>query len=228
MIHRKGPFLAPFAVRALLLGAALAAGVGSAAADKIKNPIALFEGLDKITGRIVAFEVAVGETVQFGALQMTPRVCYTRPATEEPNTTAFLEVDEITLDGKRRRIFTGWMFAASPGLHGIEHPIYDLWVTNCKGGTEVIKDSPETSTTDCEGDACATNESTPDSDAMKPQSLEPPPAGGQRRQQPQRQQQQQQEQQQPARRPAAEPPPEVLEPDYEPIMEDSYILPDGR
>ncbi|HEV2559017.1 MAG TPA: DUF2155 domain-containing protein [Microvirga sp.] len=111
---------------------------GSAQADKIKNPTAVFSGLDKITGRIVSFEVAVDETVQFGALQMTPRVCYTRPPTESPNTTTFIEVDEITLEAKTRRLFTGWMFAASPGLHGIEHPVYDVWLVDCKGGTEVI------------------------------------------------------------------------------------------
>jgi hypothetical protein len=131
--------------RAALIAAGFVCMAGPAAADKIKNPTAVFSGLDKITGRIVSFEVAVDETVQFGALQMTPRVCYTRPPTESPNTTTFLEVDEITLDAKTRRIFSGWMFAASPGLHGIEHPVYDIWLVDCKGGTEVIaepKDLP--------------------------------------------------------------------------------------
>ena len=95
----------------------------------------MFSGLDKITGRIISFDVAIGETVQFGALQVTPRVCYTRPPTETPNTDAFIEVDEITLQGEIKRIFTGWMFAASPGLHAVEHPIYDVWLTDCKGPT---------------------------------------------------------------------------------------------
>ncbi|HEY5217722.1 MAG TPA: DUF2155 domain-containing protein, partial [Pseudolabrys sp.] len=90
--------------------------------------------LDKITGRIISFDVAINETVQFGALQVTPRVCYSRPPTETPNTDAFVEVDEVTLQGEIKRIFTGWMFAASPGLHAVEHPIYDVWVTDCKGG----------------------------------------------------------------------------------------------
>lgn len=116
---------------------------GPAAADKIKNPTAVFSGLDKITGRIVAFEVAVDETVQFGALQLTPRVCYSRPPTESPKTTAFLEVDEVTLDNKYRRIFTGWQFAASPGLHAIEHPIYDVWLVDCKGGNDIIAEARE-------------------------------------------------------------------------------------
>ena len=118
--------------------ATLAVGTGAAQADKIKNPTAVFSGLDKITGRIISFEVAVDETVQFGALQLTPRICYSRPPTESPNTTSFVEVDEVTLENSYRRIFTGWMFASSPGLSGIEHPVYDVWLVECKGGTEVI------------------------------------------------------------------------------------------
>jgi len=135
--------LRPTVPSAALAIGLLALGAGPALADKIKNPTAVFSGLDKITGRIVTFEVAIDETVQFGALQMTPRVCYTRPPTETPKTTGFLEVDEVTLDNKYRRIFTGWMFAASPGLHAIEHPIYDVWLTDCKGGTDVIAEAKE-------------------------------------------------------------------------------------
>ena len=106
--------------------------------QKIVNPTAVFAGLDKITGRITTFDVAVNETVQFGALQVTPRVCYTRPPTETQNTDAFVQVDEITLQGEVKRIFSGWMFAASPGLHGVEHPIYDVWLTDCKGGAPPV------------------------------------------------------------------------------------------
>ena len=130
-----------FLLVSVLAGATFAAS--EAAADKIKNPTAIFAGLDKITGRIISFEVSVDETVQFGALQLTARSCYTRPPTENPNTTGFIEVDEVTLDNKYRRIFSGWMFAASPGLHGIEHAIYDVWLTDCKGGTEVIVEAKE-------------------------------------------------------------------------------------
>lgn len=104
--------------------------------QKIENKTAVFSGLDKITGRIINFDVAIDETVQFGALQVTPRVCYTRPPTETPNTDAFVEVDEVTLKGEVRRIFTGWVFAASPGLHAVEHSIYDVWLTDCKAPVE--------------------------------------------------------------------------------------------
>ena len=98
----------------------------------ISNPVAVFTGLDKITGRIINFDVYINETVQFGALQVTPRVCYTRPPTEEPQTDAFVEVDEITLNRKIQRIFTGWMFASNPGLHAVDNAVYDVWLTNCK------------------------------------------------------------------------------------------------
>ena len=68
--------------------------------QRIANPQAVFSGLDKITGRIINFDVNINETVQFGALQVTPRVCYSRPPTETPNTDAYLEVDEVTLSGE--------------------------------------------------------------------------------------------------------------------------------
>jgi hypothetical protein len=99
--------------------------------QKIDNGRAVFAGLDKITGRTISFDAAIGETVQFGALQVTARACYTRPPTEATNTDAFVEVDEVTLQGEIRRIFTGWMFASSPGLHAVEHSIYDIWLTDC-------------------------------------------------------------------------------------------------
>jgi hypothetical protein len=117
----------------LTVSAALAiAGLSPAAAERINNPVAEFTGVDKITGRIITFDVYIDETVQFGALQVTPRVCYSRPDTEEPKTDSFVEVDEITLDRKIRRIFTGWMFAESPGLNAVEHAVYDVWLKACK------------------------------------------------------------------------------------------------
>jgi len=137
----------PTRTRPALAGAALALASaliapGPALADKISNPIAVFDGLDKITGRIISFEVGINETVQFGALQITPRVCYSRPPTDAPQTDAFAQVDEIDEQKKVKRIFSGWMFADSPGLNGVEHPIFDIWLTACKGGTVVIHDAP--------------------------------------------------------------------------------------
>ena len=127
----------------LVLGQVLAAGLtvllasSAVYAEKIENPVAVFSGLDKITGRIISFDVYIGETVQFGALQVTPQVCNTRPSTESPLTTAFIQVDEITLNNEVRRIFSGWMYAASPGLHAVEHAVYDVWLTDCKLSSSV-------------------------------------------------------------------------------------------
>jgi hypothetical protein len=106
-------------------------------AERVTNKVAEFAGIDKITGRIITFDVYIDETVQFGALQVTPRVCYSRPKEEEPKTDSFVEVDEITLDRKIRRIFTGWMFAESPGLNAVEHPVYDVWLKGCKESSDV-------------------------------------------------------------------------------------------
>ena len=128
------------------LALVLAALAGPAVSAPISNPVAEFTGLDKITGRTINFDVLVDETVQFGALQVTPRVCHTRPPTEPAQTTAFVEIDEITLSNQIQRLFTGWMFAASPGLHAVEHPVYDVWLRDCKEqmGAEPEAPVPET------------------------------------------------------------------------------------
>ena len=115
----------------------LAGGLQQADASRIENRVAVFSGIDKITGRITTFDVYIDETVQFGALQVTPRVCYTRDETETPKTTTFVEVDEITLDRKIRRLFTGWMFADSPGLNAVDHAVYDVWLNGCKMESDV-------------------------------------------------------------------------------------------
>ncbi|MGH6675926.1 MAG: DUF2155 domain-containing protein, partial [Xanthobacteraceae bacterium] len=145
--------------------AAAGVGIHAAAADKIKHSIAVFSGLDKITGRIISFEVATNETVQFGTLQITERVCYTRPPTEAPRTDTFVEVDDVGPDKKARRIFTGWMFAASPGLNAIDHPVYDIWLSGCKGNQQLIASPPST----------AAVQSAP---AAKPQQPPPPALRG--------------------------------------------------
>lgn len=124
-----------FVLAAAGIAAALIAHPASAA--RIENKVAVFTGIDKITGRITTFDVYIDETVQFGALQVTPRVCYSRDETEAPKVTTFVEIDEITLDRKIRRIFTGWMFADSPALNAVEHPVYDVWLENCKMESDV-------------------------------------------------------------------------------------------
>ena len=160
-------------------------------AQKIVNKKASFSGLDKITGRIINFDEDIGETVQFGALRVKTDACYTRPATEAANTDAFVEVDEITLQGEVKRIFSGWMFAASPGLHGVEHPIYDIWLTDCK--------APDTTVVSVQTDAPKPS---------PPPAQKRPPAPKQQVQQAPRPPPQAQVQQQPPPQPQPQPPPQ--------------------
>lgn len=117
---------------ATLLGAGFVALLAApAAAQRIENSVAVFAALDKVTAKISKLEIPLNQTATFGALKVTPRVCFTRAPTEPPKTTTFVEVDETQLDGKEKRIFSGWMFADSPGLNAVEHPVFDVWLTDC-------------------------------------------------------------------------------------------------
>jgi hypothetical protein len=101
-------------------------------AARIENEVAVFAALDKVTARIQKLAIPLGETVQFGALKVTPRSCFTRPPTEQPKTSTFVEVQELQIDGGEKRLFAGWMFAESPGLNAVEHPVFDVWLTECQ------------------------------------------------------------------------------------------------
>jgi hypothetical protein len=118
--------------RSLIFGTVIAVCLPQAAHAQIKNQIAVFAALDKVTAQISPLEIPINKTASFGALSITPRVCDTRPPTEQPLTAAFVEIDETQLDDTKKRIFTGWMFAESPGLHAVEHPVFDVWLTSCK------------------------------------------------------------------------------------------------
>ncbi|RTL72191.1 MAG: DUF2155 domain-containing protein [Hyphomicrobiales bacterium] len=116
----------------LLMGmAALPLLPSVAVAQRVDNSVAVFAALDKVTAKISRLEVPLNQTATFGSLKVTPRACYTRPPTEQPKTTSFVEIDEMMLEGKEKRIFTGWMFAQSPGLNAVEHPVFDVWLTDC-------------------------------------------------------------------------------------------------
>jgi len=128
---------------------AFAAPSAMAQSERISNPIAVFAGLDKITGVTTTFEIPIGEERRFGALIVRPNVCYTRPITEEPKTTSFVQVDQVEIDKSRKPIFSGWMFAESPGLNAVEHAIYDVWLTGCRDPNApppVVEAPPDLST----------------------------------------------------------------------------------
>ncbi len=112
--------------------------ISPAHAQPIANPIAVFAGLDKITARLTQFDVYIGETVLFGALEITPRACYNRSASETlQRTSAFIEVDQRSLNGTSQRIFAGWVFSDSPALNAVDHAVYDVWLIECKTSSDV-------------------------------------------------------------------------------------------
>lgn len=100
-------------------------------AQRVDNAIAVFAALDKVTAAVKQLTVQLNQTGDFRTLKITPRACYTRAPTEPPRTSTFVEIDEVMFDGKEKRIFTGWMFAESPGLNPLLHPVFDVWLTSC-------------------------------------------------------------------------------------------------
>ena len=93
----------------------------------------MLRGLDKITARITTFDAPIDEPVRFGALEIVARDCTKRPPEEPPEVTVFLEIAEIGQPGgERTPLFAGWMFASSPAISALEHPVYDVWAIDCK------------------------------------------------------------------------------------------------
>lgn len=94
-------------------------------------PIALLRGLDKVTARVLTLQAPVGEIVRFGTLEIRAAVCERRPPEETPDSAAFLDIVEKRAGQAPVEVFRGWMFASSPGLSPMQHPVYDLWVVDC-------------------------------------------------------------------------------------------------
>ena len=118
-------------VGAILFASALAAA-GATAATWNDEKVAVLQGLDKVTARVSTIEAPVGQSVHFGSLEITVRACRARPPEEPPESAAFLEIREKKADEEPKLLFSGWMFASSPALSALEHPVYDLWVVDCR------------------------------------------------------------------------------------------------
>jgi hypothetical protein len=105
----------------------------TATPPKPQGPLMLIlRGLDKITGRPTTLIAPLGKPIHYATLTITARYCYSTPPTETPETAAFVQIDDHRPDQPGRRVFSGWMYASSPGLHGMQHPLYDVWVITCK------------------------------------------------------------------------------------------------
>ena len=100
--------------------------------SRVELQAALLQGLDKITARVSTIEAPVGLTVRFGTLDIVVKRCHKRPPEETPETTAYIEIQERRLGEGAQQLFAGWMFSSSPAVSAIEHPVYDVWVVDCK------------------------------------------------------------------------------------------------
>jgi hypothetical protein len=119
-----------------------AASAGAEQSDMIKEPVAVLQGLDKITARVSEITAPVGTPVRFGTLQITVRDCEKNPPEDRPEDAAFLQIDEIRPGEPNTRRFSGWMFAQSPALSSLEHPVYDVILLDCKDPGRKASASP--------------------------------------------------------------------------------------
>lgn len=104
---------------------------------------AILQGLDKITARVSELEAPLGETVRFGSFEIVAYACKKTPPEEPPESTAFLEITDVRPDEPASVVFKGWMFASSPALSAVEHPVYDVWVTGCRAAQPAVSPPSE-------------------------------------------------------------------------------------
>ena len=125
-----GMFL--FSANASLAAPQTASTSEHAVAASPSKPVLMMRGLDKITGRAFDIVAPLNTPVKFATLMITARYCYSTPASETPETAAFVQIEDDRPDKPRKPVFSGWMYASSPGLNGMQHPLYDVWVIFCK------------------------------------------------------------------------------------------------
>lgn len=125
----------------LLLLVCLGAAPGRA--GDLQGTGALLQGLDKVTARISPIRAPIGEVVRFGTLAITVHRCLKRPPEEPPESAALLEVREVRPGETPVALFKGWMFASSPALNALEHPVYDVWVKDCLNVKSSLDSSPK-------------------------------------------------------------------------------------
>ncbi len=135
--------------RAVGLFASLVVGLATPPAAAAPYEIAVLQALDKITARVSTIDAPVGDLVRFGTLEIIARSCDKRPPEEPPESAAFVDIWEVRRGEPTEGIFRGWMFASSPALSALEHPVYDVWLLDCRNrqapapsGTPGGKDAP--------------------------------------------------------------------------------------
>ena len=133
-------------IACLAIGAALLLPAAAQADGPVRpHLVAVLQALDKITARTTELRLPIGEEVAYGTLRITARACLTTPPTEPPESAVFLEIAVAEPERERQVAFTGWMFASSPSLSALEHPVYDVWLLACAEPLEPDLPPPEPS-----------------------------------------------------------------------------------
>ncbi|MDH5722896.1 MAG: DUF2155 domain-containing protein [Alphaproteobacteria bacterium] len=101
------------------------------AREMTEYPVAKLQYLDKVTARTTTFQATIGETMNFGSLYVKVQSCQKSSPVDQPESAAFLQVWEGGEGRDSKWVFSGWMFASSPGLSSMDHPVYDVWVLDC-------------------------------------------------------------------------------------------------
>ena len=109
---------------------------GTALAGASPHRTAVLQGLDKVTARVSTLSAPIGATVRFGTLEVIVRHCDKRPPEETPESAAFVDIWQARSGESSISLFRGWMFASSPALNALEHPVYDIWVLDCEDAVD--------------------------------------------------------------------------------------------
>lgn len=130
---------APLAAQEAAVLSDAAAGPADTSANPAgEEPVAVLQGLDKITARVSTFVAPIDEVARFGTLDIVARACDKKPPTETPESAAYLEIVDVRPDSPAVEVFNGWMFASSPAISALEHPVYDVWVIDCRKRAEAL------------------------------------------------------------------------------------------
>lgn len=122
---------------ALALAFMTPALVSQAMAENLKGNAVVLRTLDKVTATTKDYTVKIGEELKYGSLTVSVKHCEKKPPEDVPETYAFLQIDDLKLDGKgdageQERVFSGWMLASNPAISALDHGVYDIWVIDCK------------------------------------------------------------------------------------------------
>jgi len=88
--------------------------------------------LDKISSKNELIKMVNGEEFIYKDLAIKSMKCTNSEFDDNPEIKAYIQVRDLTLDDNDKvYVFNGWMFSSSPSIAPFDHPVYDIWLTDC-------------------------------------------------------------------------------------------------